>query len=451
MDTSIPYESKRNINLFIIVLTGMFILDKLAGIALPDFLYVIVIALFFAFSDFESIIYKLCYMFPLSFLFESIAYIWLITLAMLMVKAAWKSDSSRKTFKIQPGRSILILFFILLEFNAHRLYGISDTNRMGGYMLTVALLLYLLYDKRAQLDYLYSIKLYIYGTFALCALFIINAMINAPSNWVALLASGMLRFGGTVNSKFGAMTVNLNANTLAYFSIVGVASSLSIMDSFNNMRVGERIIYIAQFALVSVIGMLTVSRSWVLAMAIILLLFFFSQMKTPRKAITVLVATVVIGLFVFMVFSQGSSSILNAFVARFTNGEVKTLAGRTDIYSDYMKAFNSNGRFMLFGTGVTDYVDVTGMWQSLHNGLQQILICLGIPGAIVFLIALLRPILTKENRQSDLVHWLPFVAVVTFTQTIQFLNPNLLMLPFVIGLYGIRNGIENVSSKAYED
>ena len=166
MDTSIPYESKRNINLFIILLTGMFILDKLAGIALPDFLYVIVIALFFAFSDFESIIYKLCYMFPLSFLFESIAYIWLITLAMLMVKAAWKSDSSRKTFKIQPGRSILILFFILLEFNAHRLYGISDTNRMGGYMLTVALLLYLLYDKRAQLNYLYSIKLYIYGTFA---------------------------------------------------------------------------------------------------------------------------------------------------------------------------------------------------------------------------------------------------------------------------------------------
>ena len=39
MDTSIPYESKRSINLYIIVLTGMLILDILAGIALRYFLF----------------------------------------------------------------------------------------------------------------------------------------------------------------------------------------------------------------------------------------------------------------------------------------------------------------------------------------------------------------------------------------------------------------------------
>lgn len=427
-------REENKVMLFAVLIMAILAVEKLAGLSINEFVYVGVFAILFLNAKFSSVVEMICFFMPLAFLVSSIAYIWLVTLVVLIAKS---------NFKIKANRVAIIFFFTCLELLAHFLYGISNVNRMGGYILSMALIFYLLYDSHANLNYERCVKLYSYGAFGLCLLFLLNAIVNAPNNWMQLMASGMLRFGSTVNSKFGAMTVNLNANTLAYYSLTGLTTSLVVSNSVNQMSQIEKCFYWFQLLFVTVVGMLTVSRSWLLSVVVCMMLYIISKMNTPKRFFKYTLIVIVAVLVGFILFAQDGIPIVEAFVSRFTNSEMATGSGRTDIFAEYMNVFMSSERFQLFGTGVTDYIEVTGMWQSMHMGLEQIVICLGMPGAGIFLIVLMKPIIKMFRFKVNLLYWIPIISVVLFTQTIQFLNPNLLMLPFAIGCYSLKAGIPN--------
>ena len=113
---------------------------------------------------------------------------------------------------------------------------------------------------------------------------------------------------------------------------------------------------------------------------------------------------------------------------------------RTNIFRKYMEVFFVNSRFVFLGAGVTQTNAVTGMGASMHNGLQQILVCCGSLGFLLYMYALGTPVVkTCSKRKIPLVYWLPLLSVIAFTQTIQFLNPMMLMLPYAIGIYSLKS------------
>ena len=108
--------------------------------------------------------------------------------------------------------------------------------------------------------------------------------------------------------------------------------------------------------------------------------------------------------------------------------------------SNYMEAFLSNPRYIIFGTGVTQYKAMTGLWGSVHNGTQQILVCCGLLGFVVYMVGLLKPVVDiRRTRKRKMAYWLPWVGCVLYVQTTQFLNPMMLMLPYIIGVYALKS------------
>lgn len=396
-----------------------------------EFVYVGFFSLFSCLSKKKTIIEMLCFFFPLSPLVPSVTYIWLIVLAILIVKS---------NFKINKLSAIVILFFSALEIVAHYSYGISDFNRMGGYLLCMAIVFYLIYDDNQFANYDKCLNLYSWGTFALCALYIENAIVHSPSGWMEMMANGSLRIGGVVHSAFIGMTIDLNANSLAYFALTGTMTSLVILQNYTGFTKHYRIMFVLQMIFVTITGALTISRTWILVFIVCILLLILSKGKTRSSLLKSLLITIVVILSAVVVFTHDSGFIASAFIKRFTNADLKTGSGRIEIFEQYMALFWENDRYIWLGTGVTDYREVVNMWQSMHMGLQQILICLGIPGAIIFLISIINPTLFALKEKLSLLYWIPFVAIVLFTQTIQFLNPWLIMLPYVICVYALRYG-----------
>lgn len=430
-ESSMRIEKEKTTSFFILTVLILLIINYVFSVSLNEFVYVVFFSVLFSLSRKENIIEMLCFFFPLSPLISSVTYIWLIVLAIMVVKSG---------LIIKKSRSLIILFFVVLELVAHYLYGISDTNRMGGYLLCMAVMIYLIYEDDPCIDYENCLILYSWGAFSLCAFYLENAMAHSPSGWMAMMAAGSLRIGGVVHSAFEGMTIDINANTLAYLALTGTVTSIVLFRNKAILNDLHRILFIFQMIFVTVIGALTVSRSWLLVIAICAILLYMSQKKTKNTMLKYLLIILLIILSGAVIFSQGNNFIVNAFVKRFTNGEMKTGAGRTEIFEQYMTLFWADDRFIWLGTGVTDYREVINMWQSMHMGLQQILICLGVPGAIVFLISVIKPVAFAIKERLSLLYWIPFVAIVLFTQTIQFLNPWLIMLPYVIGVYTLKYG-----------
>lgn len=427
---------KSGISTVIFVVSTILLLlgDITIGLEVNEFFYVAVFSIIFALSKKENIIEMLCFFFPLSFHVSSVTYIWLIVLFILIVK---------DRFKLQVRRTIIIAFFSLLELVAHYLYGISDVNRMGGYLLCMALMFYLIYEEKATINYEKCLILYSYGVFALCAIYLENAISHAPSGWMSMLSTGNLRIGGTINSAITDMDIDLNANTLAYCSLTGTVISIVLLQVKTFDKRIKKILFIVQLVFVTAVGALTVSRSWLLVIVISLSFYCLVQKNTTKNFLKYMAIILVASLSIVLLFLQGDNMFINAFVSRLGNSDLRNAAGRVEIFNAYMDLFFSSNKYMIFGTGVTDYIKVTNMWQSIHMGFQQILICLGIPGGIIFLYFLIKPTFFAIKRKVPLEYWIVIISILLFTQTIQFLNPWLIMLPYVIGIYCLRYGLEN--------
>lgn len=425
---------RRMTTIFIVTTLVLLIINNVLRVDFNRFVYVGLYTLLFVLSRKEEIVEMLCFFFPLTFIIPVVPYIFLIAFLILVVK---------NKFIIQLRSAFIITFFFILELTAHYLYGISDTNRMGGYLLAMGIMFYLIYEDEMLLDYKRCLVLYSYGVLVLCVLYLEDAIIQAPLNWMTMLASGTLRFGGSVNSVFDDMVIELNANSLAYSALTGTTTSIVVLQEFSKFSFMKRIYFIVQTIFVTLVGALTVSRSWLLVMLVILLLLFLSKSNNLNSIIKRIVFALLFFIVIALVLMQGNNVIINAFLNRFTTNDIQTAGGRTDILFDYMNYFFEKTTFVWLGTGVTDYIDVIGMWQSLHMGMQQILICLGIPGAIIFVISVIKPIMFAVHSNVSLVYWLPIISVFLFTQTIQFLNPWPLMLPYVIGVFSLRYGAIN--------
>ena len=154
--------------------------------------------------------------------------------------------------------------------------------------------------------------------------------------------------------------------------------------------------------------------------------------------------TAVLSTFLGAVFAAAVLSLnpelLDSITKRFELANFATAGGRTPLFEAYNNYFlNAPLWRQLFGVGVVDYKEICGLWNSMHNGFQQVLVCLGIIGAAVFVAYFLYLFWYSVKGQSpSLMNYLPLIAGLCFVQSIQLLNPWPLMMPFMCGFMALR-------------
>lgn len=176
-------------------------------------------------------------------------------------------------------------------------------------------------------------------------------------------------------------------------------------------------------------GAITISRTWAIMVVLILVLFVFRSINKP----VVWIGSIAIVLCIIY-FDLIPESFMKSFVNRFSERNLGSGGGRVELFDEYNNFLYENPSYLIFGISVLGYKEVAyKIWNSTHNGIQQIYLCTGVVGFVIFILAAV--MFYREfiaNTHGPMYRWMPFLIAVLFLQTLQFLNPHILMLPLVM-------------------
>lgn len=250
------------------------------------------------------------------------------------------------------------------------------------------------------------------------------------------------------NVRFGANEVNsavtsFNSNELGLYCGVAIAALLVLYQT--EKKTYDLIIAVC----LTLLGLVSVSRTYILIVLFIWLLFLLKAGANPK----ILIATVIlIGVAVFAImrfFPSFSEWILKYYEQRSNAGIFDGFGGRSAIMKDLFDYVFDGIWPLLFGYSEM-YVGLLGVGGA-HNGLQEMMVCWGIVGFVVascWIISLFLQVrkISSMNitRKLKKFKYLPFGVFMLFVQTLQLFtmhNYLVLMMFTLISLsvYEVKN------------
>lgn len=223
----------------------------------------------------------------------------------------------------------------------------------------------------------------------------------------------------------------MNANTIAYYAVCAISSIIVLINSFQRKEA------IGLILILILCGLLTISRTFILCLCLTAACYFFMHTYKIRMRILISVGWILlVGVFLYgdklLLLSEG-------FIGRSNDADISTAGGRTLLFEEYNTVWFSSLKYILFGAGVVNYFSLLGCSNAMHSGLQQIWVCLGVTGFILFTQQILS-FIYKYYSKRMLNYLLPFLVTLLFDQSIQFLNPYPLMLPIMVSLLVYKEG-----------
>lgn len=385
---------------------------------MPMIMVVAFASVIMLFLPLDALVCYVLFITPFSWLTPG--YLVLIAFVILILK-------SRKLTAMQIVPGLIIMFVEIVNVS---LYDFSITwAPVMSYCSFIGLFFYLLFYKSVNnYDNTIYLRSFLIGvTISLC----VNNYILLSYYDLEILLSGALRTGIVEAEETRAVDIFvLNANSAAYYSIT-LLSCLFLGPKKLKMNV---YLYICLLSVAIVSGLLSFSRTWVLVLIVICVLYILFE-----KIQTKLVAGVMISiLMLILLSSQWVDQIIETFTTRFDNQNFETAGGRTELFAFYNDVWMSNMKYMLIGTGATFYKLVTNGVSSIHNGIQQIYVCQGLLGLFIYVYSAMHYHKHFKVNNIGIISYLPVIAVFLFGQSLQFLLPQFLMFPILGAAYVLR-------------
>ena len=416
------------------IITILLVLRDIGNFAVNKYIFVGICAIFFYISSLNELVISLSFIAPLLYGLPG-NYIMPLALIIYLIK---KRRISKEQF-------FYIIFIAGMEFVAARRYSSLQIDSILGY-ISIASLFFVMINEKSELDYEKCLRAFVLGITVICSVVIVSTIKNAPSNWIAQLSSGYFRFG-VVEDTTDGLRLSLNANAMSFFSIAGISI---IMVLLKKGRSENRTFLYAEFIILLLAGLLSLSRMWFIDG--IVCVFFFIIFSGREKGFVLrgigILALIIIGIFVI---DRYLPSLTVGIRNRFEREDLLTGNQRFSILKDYLNAFTKKPSYLLLGTGVTQYSRVLGLsGHSIHTGIVQILICYGVVGFVVFMYGWLKPILASIKR-IDKVYFVPFICVFVYSLSAQFVNPWYLLFPHLFAVYTVLLGNANISNEVIDE
>ncbi len=374
--------------------------------------------------------YKYCLYFTaflMPFLCSILGYVLTVALICLICKG-----ENLTVYSFVPISILLILELCHLTF----MQGIKvDIKEYIMYSTVIALFFYLIFNNKNDIDVSCFIFYYLLGTTFI--LFVVSLQLLCTFG-IDEIAMGVHRSGARMGDD--AMEVitgeqtGLNANNIAFFSITNI--SLLLLGK-KNLNLSKVTIFI-MFVVALLAGLISVSRTWMMLLAIVLLAYMILQ-RNFKQFFIALLSILILTFVVILSESEYTQMVYTMFEGRFEDANMSTAGGRTDLFKAYNDFWLQNFEYILTGTGVIYYRDIANLPNSLHNSTQQIYVCTGIVGVVVFLSVIINYFrLYVRGNKIPYLFYLPFFTCLVFSQSIQFFNPYYLIFPFVFTAFVFR-------------
>lgn len=331
----------------------------------------------------------------------------------------------RRKINIRQLLPILIVT-LLVGFN-WGVYGEqSNLPNLLSFISFVSIFFYFMHldDNYVRRDSVDLIKYYSFGIIFTLGVVLFNMIIQYGFDSIL---TGTLRSGalGVVDNDASAMKGHLavNANTMAYYAL-SVFSSTFVLLLY---RKGTSKMWLVIMLLALVLGLFSFSRTYIACVTLVMLIYFTMSNFKSRLRFVLVVALLFV--LIITLFPDVLDAFIESFLGRFDEDNLATAGGRTILFKGYNELWSSNIIYIIFGVGVWGEVNI---W-SMHSGFQQLYVCLGLVGTFTYLLSFI--IYFNRNKTNSYLLLLPFFITFVFNQSIQFLAPYSLMLPYIPTLY----------------
>lgn len=412
------------VSAFVALMIAMLVSARdIAGLGLNSWIITAIVFCAYLVLDYENIVFLTMFIIPfLSGI--SAGRVMMLAFIFLLIKSK----------KIQVKLILMCCFIVAMELFASRWYPSSDHSQMMPYF-TCSFVLFVMIFSDFRIDYKKTIQFYLFGIACAIAISLLGSISSGGLNAATLLSSrGHI---GTAMESVDGAKLAFNANTYAYYCISGVCCGFVLLK--NSFERREKRINAIVTGFLMFAGVFSISRTLLIVLGLCIFLYVCAGTNNISRLMKIgllILWGVAFGVYVL----NSNSAIVGAWISRFTGEDIQTGGQRVTLFQDYMNVFLDNDRFMWFGTGVTQYREVTHVYNSMHNSLQQILVCLGIPGAVIYLGTLISPVYKLRHFKITLLYWIPLIGSTIFLQSIQFLFPSFFIPTYVAAIYALRMG-----------
>ena len=400
--------------LCLVAISLLLIIRDIIGVNVSDIVLTGICALSMMTLKYEKMVYYIFFLFPI--MCGAPGYIITIAYLLLVLKGP-----KLKSKQIVPLIIVALLEVVNESFNnTEGLY-----TGMLSFLSFTAIFFYFLDERENLFSVRKSLMYYGLGTTLTFIVIYCNMFIEYGLD---AILTGMLRSGalGVVDNDVTKMQGHLamNANTIAYLS-VSVVTIFSVMLSKYICGHRTKLLYITIIIVSLVAGLLSFSRTYIGVIFIFAIMFIF--LTKGRRKIVIIEVLTLLSIVVVVFCSDILLNMYDTFLGRMEDSNMDTAGGRTVLFQLYNKAWLGDISYIIFGAGVVSYWKTLHVYNAIHNGLQQIWVCLGIIGFLTYIVRI-STYLYRCYIKKNIIIYLPFFATLLIDQSIQFLAPYPLVL-----------------------
>lgn len=262
------------------------------------------------------------------------------------------------------------------------------------------------------------------------AVVLLNLLKTSNYNFQSIFLSGKYRFG-TGDTEIINYGMNYNANSYGFMCIISIIGILQLIRKKQQATIDYIII-----GVLSVMGLLTLSRAYVVCYAFIILMYLLLNEKSLKKNLVRIASILFAIALVYIVINRYAPYLLDNILARFKESDVTN--GRTDIFTFYNKHIFASIGNLFFGTGLQNVWNKMSLLYGTsfinvpHNGIQELVVVWGLVGLVFFIYYVLAMIWSSESivPKHTIANYYPLLVTLLMVQSGQLISSGTIMLIF---------------------
>lgn len=287
--------------------------------------------------------------------------------------------------------------------------------------------------KNKKFDYSFISRTFSVCVVFSCTILVLKLLGEVDYNFLTIFADGNYRLG-IFEAEEESYAMNYNANSLGFMCNMALAAVL--------LRIRIRGINAFDSLLGCILvfyGLLTLSRSFIICLAFLAILFIISSNGGFEKKVGTLLGLCLGALFLVLLVNQFAPYIFDNIIERFSADDIS--GGRNELLVEYTEFVFSSVINLLFGIGLQNSMEkiyaqgFTNIEFVPHNSIQELVVLWGIPGLIMFcsmLYLMIREAKISRNR-CHLINFVPILIWALMGATGQWITSgkDMLLLSFL--------------------
>lgn len=307
--------------------------------------------------------------------------------------------------KIKIDYMVVIVMTIFLWELLHSIDGVFLIKQLVGLMASYLLVLSLHFCRKIKIDYHYTTMMFVRFV-TLIGMNLFFRTLKLYGNNFGYAIQQMERLGTLEDVTI--LGGQINPNSLGVLCVLAITM---LLQSYLYIKKEKKaIVYIL---LLFTIGMLTLSKTYVVLLVISIFLFIAEQQKSkkgkPSTTILILLVLVLGGIIFVNLFP----TVVETFIGRWNVQDLSS--GRNDIMKASIEALRVNPKLFWFGIGLQNYAEeaLKYVYFAPHNVIHEIIFAWGLPGIFLFISFILLLVMEakKENKHLKIVNFIPLVII----------------------------------------